>query len=168
MSVLDFYPTAGRIILLYDKSFYPKVKSKISLSGVQEERYPDILYYSWLSLSQTPGDQNVWFEINGINHWFQWWQEHPYLRVQGSSGKWDLPSFHITKTCLYNFDPLKHHFYIVKLEFTGIYIIFLSSAQNIDCGYSLEPPCQGDSNEHQQSMFSAETWKISEFFIRKI
>ena len=35
----------------------------------------------------------------------------------------------ITKTCLYNFDPLKHHFYVVKLEFTGVYIIFLISAQ---------------------------------------
>ena len=45
----------------------------------------------------------------------------------------------ITKTCLYNFDPLKPHFYIVKLGFTGVYIIFLISAQNIDCGYSLEP-----------------------------
>ena len=35
----------------------------------------------------------------------------------------------ITKTRLYNFDPLKHHFYIVKLEFTGVYIIFHISAQ---------------------------------------
>ena len=35
----------------------------------------------------------------------------------------------ITKTCLYNFDPLKPHFYIVKLGFTGVYIIFLISAQ---------------------------------------
>ena len=46
----------------------------------------------------------------------------------------------ITKTCLYNTDPLKPHFYIVKLGFTGVNIIFLISAQNIDCGYSLEPP----------------------------
>ena len=30
----------------------------------------------------------------------------------------------ITKTHLYNFDPLKPHFYIVKLGFTGVYIIF--------------------------------------------
>ena len=59
----------------------------------------------------------------------------------------------ITKTCLYNFDPLKPHFYIVKLGFTGVYIIFLISAQNIDCGYSLEPPRRGGSNEYPQSMF---------------
>ena len=32
----------------------------------------------------------------------------------------------ITKTCLCNIDPLKHHFYIVKVGFTGVYIIFLS------------------------------------------
>ena len=41
---------------------------------------------------------------------------------------------------IYNIDPLKPHFYIVKLGFTGVYIIFLISAQNLDCGYSLEPP----------------------------
>ena len=35
----------------------------------------------------------------------------------------------ITKACLYNFDPLKPLFYIVKLGFTGLYIIFLISAQ---------------------------------------
>ena len=34
----------------------------------------------------------------------------------------------ITKTLLYNFDPLKPHFYTVKLGFTGVYIIFLISA----------------------------------------
>ena len=27
------------------------------------------------------------------------------------------------------------------------------SAQNIDCGYSLEPPRQGGSNEYPQSVF---------------
>ena len=38
---------------------------------------------------------------------------------------------HITKTYLYNFHPLKPHFYIVKLGFTGVhlYITFLISAQ---------------------------------------
>ena len=36
---------------------------------------------------------------------------------------------HIMKTCLYNFDPCKPHFYIIKLGFTGVYIIFLISAQ---------------------------------------
>ena len=39
--------------------------------------------------------------------------------------------------------------------------IFHISAQNIDCGYSLEPPRRrGSSNKYPQSMFWAEIWKI--------
>ena len=59
-----------------------------------------------------------------------------------------MQNIYITKTCLYNIDPLKPHFYTVKLGFTGVYIIFHISAQNIDCGYSLEPPRQGGSNKY--------------------
>ena len=33
------------------------------------------------------------------------------------------------------------------------FAIFLIFAQNIDCGYSLEPPRRGGSNEYPQSMF---------------
>ena len=40
--------------------------------------------------------------------------------------------------------------------------------RNIDCGYSLEPPRRGGSNEYPQSMFWAEIWKISEFLYLKI
>ena len=72
------------------------------------------------------------------------------------------------KTRLYNFDPLKPQFYIVKLGFTGVYIIFLILLKNIDCGYSLEPPRRGGSNEYPQSMFWAGIWKISDRFIWKI
>ena len=63
----------------------------------------------------------------------------------------------IPKTCLYNVDPLKPHFYIVKLGFIGVYIIFLIFAQNIDCGYSLEPTRRCGSNEYPQSMFLTST-----------
>ena len=34
-----------------------------------------------------------------------------------------------------------------------ISVIFHISAENIDCGYSLELPWQGGSNEYPQSMF---------------
>ena len=37
--------------------------------------------------------------------------------------------------------------------------IFYISAQNIDCGYSLEPPRRGGSHESPQSMFWAEIRK---------
>ena len=63
--------------------------------------------------------------------------------------------------------PLKPHFYIVKLGFTGVYIIFFFLLKNIDYGYSLEPPRRGGSNEYPQSMFWAEIWKISQFLSEK-
>ena len=46
-------------------------------------------------------------------------------------------------------------FSVVKIEtfITKIIDIFLIFAQNIDCGYTLEPPRRGGSNEYQQSMF---------------
>ena len=60
----------------------------------------------------------------------------------------------ITKTCLYNFAPLKPHFYIEKLGFTGVTtLFFLFLLKNMDCGNSLEPACRGGSNEYLQSMF---------------
>ena len=71
----------------------------------------------------------------------------------------------ITKTCIYNFDLLKPHIYIVKLGFTGVYIIFLISAQNKDCGYSLEPPRRGGSNEYPQSMRFEQKYKKYQNFL---
>ena len=72
------------------------------------------------------------------------------------------------KTYLYNFDPIKPHFYIVKLGFTGVDIIFLMSAQNIDCGYSLEPPRRGGSDEYPQPMFvSRNKKKYLGFYLKK-
>ena len=59
----------------------------------------------------------------------------------------------ITRTCLYNFDALQPHFYIVKLGLKGVYIIFLISAQKHRLWYSLEPPSRGGSNGYPQSMF---------------
>ena len=38
---------------------------------------------------------------------------------------------------------------------------FHISAQNIDCGYSLEPPRRGSSNEYPQSMFFSRNKKYN-------
>ena len=70
----------------------------------------------------------------------------------------------ITKTRLYNVDPLKPHFYIVKLEFTG-YTLFSFLLRNIDCWYSLEPLRRGSSNEYPQSIFCAEIRKNVRIFV---
>ena len=74
----------------------------------------------------------------------------------------------ITKTYLYNCDPLTPHFYIIKLGFTGVYTIFLTSTQKQRLWCSLEPPRRGGSNEYPQSMHWAEIRKISEFFMWKL
>ena len=47
---------------------------------------------------------------------------------------------YIRKTYPCNVYPLEPHFYIAKLGFAGVYLFFLFLLQNIDCGYSLEPP----------------------------
>ena len=59
----------------------------------------------------------------------------------------------ITKTCPCNIQryfsgKIIEHF--VGKKKIDIFLIF---AQNIDCGYTLEPPRRGDSNEYPQSMF---------------
>ena len=65
-----------------------------------------------------------------------------------SSAQWD-----IKKTRLFKYigkQPNKENFQIKKNS-----DIFHIPAQNIDCGYSLEPPRRGGSKEYPQSVFLA-------------
>ena len=71
----------------------------------------------------------------------------------------------ITKTYLYNFDPLKPHFYIAKLGFTGLYIIFSWSAKIIECGYSLEPPAEAVLTSTHNLCFEQKYEKNIRFFL---
>ena len=63
----------------------------------------------------------------------------------------------ITKTHLFK---CTENFSTKKWRFSDNSDIFHIFAQNIDCGYSLEPPRRGGSNEYPQSMFWAEIRKI--------
>ena len=55
---------------------------------------------------------------------------------------------------IYKISPPKTDFFFqIKTD------IFHISAQNIDCGYSLEPPRRGGSNESPQSMFLSRNMK---------
>ena len=66
----------------------------------------------------------------------------------------DLKS--ITKTRLFKYIKISPP----KTEFSDKNSdIFHISAQNKDCGYSLEPPRQGGSNKYPQSMFLEERKK---------
>ena len=72
-----------------------------------------------------------------------------FLSSMSAEDKLIVFSYSITKTYLYNFDPLKPHFYIVKLGFTGVYIILLISARK----HRLWVLDRGSSNEYPQSVF---------------
>ena len=61
--------------------------------------------------------------------------------------------------------PLNATFIQQNWGLQGYSLFFLFLQNNIDCGYSLEPPHKGSSNKYPQFMFWAEIWKISEFFI---
>ena len=58
--------------------------------------------------------------------------------------------------------PLQKHAHVIYRKFFGFknenfhrkkIDIFLIFAQNIDCGYTLEPPRRGGSNKYPQTMF---------------
>ena len=67
----------------------------------------------------------------------------------------------ITKTYLCYFDPLKPHFYIVKLGYTEAYIIFLISAQKHRCFEQKYEKYQSFSSENF-SVFGGEIFYIFE------
>ena len=56
------------------------------------------------------------------------------------------------------FYPPKNENFQIKIS-----DIFHISAQNIDCGYSLEPPRRGGSNEYPQSMFLSRNKKNNSY-----
>ena len=60
--------------------------------------------------------------------------------------------------------PLKLHFYLVKLGYTGVYIFFLFLLQNIDCGYSQVPTINVLSKNIRNSI----CFKMMKFFLLKI
>ena len=82
-----------------------------------------------------------------------WKRDNVMIRLHGCTG-WSGPLlyiYNITKTRLFkyieNFTTKKNEIFQIKNS-----NIFHISAPNIDCGYSLEPPRRGGSNEYPQSM----------------
>ena len=89
--------------------------------------------------------------VRGLKFWIYQVEELYYLVVKTKAMiSWAVtvqlicafvfiyPNIRITCPC--NEHPLTPHFYIEKVGFTRVYIFFLFLLQNIDCGYSLEPP----------------------------
>ena len=72
----------------------------------------------------------------------------------------------ITKTCLYNFDPFKPNFYIVKLGFTGVNITFLISVKNMDCKYALERLAQAVLKSTHNLCFEQKYEEYQNFYLK--
>ena len=84
-----------------------------------------------------------------------------YVKYKGTLG---YLSHNVTESIFRLVCPAKHYenthiqiyrkFHLQNRKFScKTSDIFHISAQNIDCGYSLEPPRRGGSNEYPQSMF---------------
>ena len=55
---------------------------------------------------------------------------------------------------------------MAKLGFTGLNIIFLIFAQNIDCGYSLEPPAEAILTSTHNLCFEQKYEKDQIFYLK--
>ena len=72
---------------------------------------------------------------------------HIIFRIYYSKMFWFTLRKHAYSNILKILPPKNENFQIKKF-----YILHISD-QNIDCGYPLEPPRRGSSNEYPQSMF---------------
>ena len=73
------------------------------------------------------------------------------MPILGEYGVFKAPITHYENTPIqiyWTFKPLKNEKFSDKNS-----DISHTSGENIDCGYSLEPPRRGGSNEYPQSMF---------------
>ena len=107
------------VSLPFFKGVYFKTKQFASLgSKLYTFREDPISEGVWCDGNQTGSRKKLSVLQNGVSCSIMWLslRKHVYSNI------------YITKTCLYNLDPLKPHFYVVKLEFTEVYIIFLISA----------------------------------------
>ena len=96
-----------------------------------------------------------------IHSWTQWHiktspkayllRNHPYTSKHYPSWRYGRKS--ITKTRLFKYIEIFTSKNWTFSDKKKTLIFFYISDQNIDCGYSLEPPRRGGSNEYPQSMF---------------
>ena len=84
-----------------------------------------------------------------------------YQRATEHSG----PQLDQSHTVIFEGNESEAHYENMSIDYTAIFhgckndnfqmifFFFFNFAQNIDCGYTLEPPQRGGSNEYPQSMF---------------
>ena len=89
---------------------------------------------------------------------------HCKWRINGRFAPWPITADKYLRFLSLVFTASRKHAYIILTPLNATFIkynwglqghtlFFLFLLKNIDCGYSLEPPRQGGSNEYPQSMF---------------
>ena len=87
-----------------------------------------------------------------------------FFDIQYESSPW-VPNHTSRKHAYIILTPLNPYLYTKTGVHKGIRYFSYFCSKNIDCGYSLEPPRWGGSNEYPQSMFWVEIWKKKSVFI---
>ena len=121
-------------------NFWSDLIIEKSTEDVQEERQSTHIHvpYQWHNeeLQTNQGKQ---------------YTSHKYKKSKATRHPKHSPG--ITKTCQYNVTILNPTFVSKTGVYKGIHYFFLFLLKNINCGYSLEPPHRGGSNEYPQFMF---------------
>ena len=125
----------------------------------QEESWREVIIWSWISSLITMLILYQLYPLQSVGNVLCVLKHRSNMRQNVKRRKWSAFHFcplrkHDYSNILKISPPKTENFQIKKSE------IFLTSAQNIDCGYSLEPPRRGGSNEYPQFMFWAEIRKI--------
>ena len=102
-----------------------------------ENFLPIIFFYSKINESAS---SKFTRQAHGMTLQLSYWINGYELLRDETNAFCCVSSEDIRITCPCNEHPLTPHFYIEKVGFTRVYIFFLFLLQNIDCGYSLEPP----------------------------
>ena len=115
----------GSVLIPFDRSFVShhvpsNTNTKLISSRGCHNNLTLINYTLWLNVSA---------DILKLSSFFFFFFFFLSIEIKNSLSQRASRDINITKTCLYNFEPIKPHFYIIKLEFTGVYIIFLISAK---------------------------------------
>ena len=131
--------------LLLGKKLLPRTNRSISFFLFREDNFVRIVLPLPCTIVFKSTENNIYKDN----------QEVPQSRTlvlpsQQKMESWSLRK-HAYSNILKVLQPKKENLQIKNSD------IFHISAQNIDCGHSLEPPRRGGSNEYPQSMFFSET-----------
>ena len=161
--------TQHTIIVEKDRKYFPKLWPFASWTGA-------MISPQWLELSISRTNLHGPKDVRAIEVrlylLFKSWRfsKNKKTTTKKNKKKQKKNGIAIMSLWIYTVCTLRKHAYSNKLKILPpkkwkfsdkkIRFFFHISAQNIDCGYSLEPPRRGGSNEYPRSMFLSRSKRI--------